>query len=104
MAKNITFPRGSRVTLRFRRVPPSALPGSTIHFTVARARNSTTKIIDTANCSAPDSQGVFSHVIPASDTDVEPGRYFWDARIVDAGQETLIESGICMITGIAELP
>ena len=104
LTKNLAVPRGSKVTLNFSNTPAGALPGNTIKFTVARAPNSATKIIPAKACSAPNSDGKYNCSLSSSDTDVTPGKYFWDTRIVDAGNETLLASGLFVVTGIAQLP
>lgn len=90
--------------MRFSNVPAGPLPGSVIHFSVARNPNSPVKIIPTKVCSAPDGEGVYTYTLTAADTNVEPGKYFWDTRVVDDGVETLLGSGLFVVTGIAELP
>ena len=102
--KNISIPRGSKVTLNFPNVGAEELPGVTMHFTVARAPNSLVKIIGPKTCTVPDEDGSFSCDLSAEETNVTPGKYFYDVRCVVEGAETLLASGICVITGIAELP
>jgi hypothetical protein len=101
--KNIAIPRGSRATLNFANVGTDALPGTSIKVTVARAPNSTVKMIGPKDCTTP-SDDAFTCVLSSQDTDVAPGKYFWDARCVDEGAETLLVSGICVITPVAGLP
>ena len=102
--KNITFPRGSATLLRFFNTPAGELPGSTVHFTVARNPDSKVKIIGPKTCTVPDEAGAFTCELTSSETNVKAGNYFWDARVVDAGVEMLLGSGRCVVTGIAELP
>jgi len=102
--KNISVPRGSSVRLIFRNKAGVALPGSTVKFTVSRAPNSSTKIIPTKACSTPDEQGDCYCDVTADETDVTPGEFFYDARVVTAGSETLLVSGVFSITPIAQLP
>lgn len=101
---NISVPRGSSIRLNFYNKPPGALPGSTIKFTVSRAPNSSTKIIATKACATPDEDGEYHCDLTATETNVTPGEYFWDTRLVDSGAETLLGSGIFTITPIAQLP
>lgn len=104
LTKNLAVPRGSKVTLNFSNTPAGTLPGTMIKFTVSRAPNSATKIIPKKACSAPDSDGKYNCSLSSSDTNVTPGKYFWDTRIDEAGNETLLGSGLFVITGIAQLP
>lgn len=101
---NIAVPRGSSIRIYFSNTPAGALPGNTIKFTVARKANSSTKIIPTKSCSTPDSDGKYHCDLSASDTNVEPGEYFWDTRSVTSGAETLLGYGIFTVLPIAQLP
>ena len=101
---NIAVPRGSSVRLTFSNKPAGELPGSTTKFTVARAANSSTKIIPSKSCSTPTSDGVYHVDLSASDTNVAPGEYFWDTRVVTSGAETLLGYGVFTVLPIAQLP
>lgn len=101
---NIAIPRGSSVRLNFSNAPAGALPGSTVKFTVSRKANSSTKIISTKSCSTPDGNGAFYLDLTASDTNVDPGEYFWDTRVTTSGVETLLGYGLFTVTPIAQLP
>lgn len=101
---NIAIPRGSKYTLLFRNTPAGVLPGSTIKFTVSRNPDSATKLIGPKDCSAPNGSGEYICVLTSEDTDISHGKYFWDTRIVDEGNETLLASGLFVITPIAQLP
>lgn len=101
---NIVIPRGSKVTLRFFNTPAGALPSSTIKFTVSRNPDSATKLIAPKACSAPNLSGEYTCELSASETNLAKGKYFWDTRVDEAGNETLLGSGLFVITGIAQLP
>lgn len=101
---NIAIPRGSKYTLLFRNTPAGVLPGSTIKFTVSRNPDSATKLIGPKACSAPNGSGEYTCALTSEDTDIPHGKYFWDTRIDEAGNETLLGSGLFVITGIAQLP
>lgn len=98
---NFSIPRGSRVTLNFVLTPAGPLSG-TMKFTLARRANSATKIVSPKTITGNATGGTC--VLTSAETNVAPAEYFWDARIVDSGSETLLGSGVCTITPIAALP
>lgn len=92
--------RGDHVPLRF--VPDATLPGSDVRFTVAARPDSRTKIVETRACDLVD--GAYETAITSAEMNVTPGRFFWDARLTDAGSETLLGSGVFEILACAQLP
>lgn len=97
---DLVYYRGDHVPLRF--VPTAPLPGTAVVFTVAARPDSRTKIVPTRACTLVD--GAYETAITSAELDVTPGRYFWDARLTDAGSETLLGSGVFEILACAQLP
>jgi hypothetical protein len=104
--QTIEIYRGEEVTLEFTLTPTTNITGWTIQFTVAKAANSTVKVIDTMAASIANAVGgIFSVSLDADVTgDLEPGTYYYDAWRMDAESERLLAAGLFKVFAVARLP
>lgn len=87
--------RGERATLNFT-MTAGSVTGRTIAFTVAAQKNAATKLITKAG--TVTAAAAFNVALTATDTNLTPGNYYWDAWTTDSGQEELIAEGSFLLT------
>lgn len=101
----ITAYRGEDTQLVFTDQDGTDMTGWTITFTLARAKNISTKLLE-KNCDFVDaSSGVFQVVVESTDTeDLQPGKYYWDVWRTDENEERILGIGSYTILPDVRLP
>ena len=91
--------RGEDTQLNFTMTTVTDITNWVIEFTVARAKNISTKLIEKICDHTDNINGVFQTVVDAADTqDLQPGKYYWDvwrtdssvARVLGIGTFTIL--------------
>ena len=104
--QTITIYRGEAPVLNFTMapVPVGGIAGWTLLFTVAKQRNSTTKLITVTPVLISGPLGTFRATLTPAMVDITPDTYFFDVWRMDSGYEEVIASGPFVISGDARLP
>ena len=108
----ITFTRAEDVTIPFAVKVSDAsgaaaqdITGWAIVFTVARAQNSKTKLIQKTCSTTSAAAGTCSAAIASADSaDIEPGNYYGDVWRTDSGAKRKLAYGRVVIEGAARVP
>jgi hypothetical protein len=82
---DIEIYRGEYVSLDFTINPVVDITGWTMQFTLARAKNSSNKLIERACTVVSGPAGTFNAILTETDTDLSPGKYHWDVWRVNGG-------------------
>ncbi len=103
--QTITIYRGEQVTIPFAFNPVENITGQTLKFTVAKASNSTVKMIGPIAITAGNPLvGTFSVVLTEELTNLTPATYEFDVWRTDEGFEELKAAGDFIIVGNARVP
>lgn len=97
-AQAIIVPRGEAVTIPINVEQGSPAPA--MLFTLASARNSTTKLWSTTTFD--EATGGYLVTVPAAQTNLAPGKYWWD--VWDTETPRLLAIGSLEIHGVVRLP
>ena len=79
--------RGEAVDLDFTISPVEDISGWTIMFTLARQKNSTFKTIERLCTITSGPAGTFRASLLRTDTDIAPGKYYWDVWRTNGGSD-----------------
>ena len=103
VTQTIEVYRGEQATLNFTMTPVENILGWTIHFTVAKKANVSTKLIGPLLVPALAS-GIFRVQLTEELLNLNPGSYFYDAWRTDEGQEQVLALGTFLVIGNARVP
>ena len=97
--------RGQPLQMDFTMVPATDITGWTMQFTLAANKNTVTKLWQTTALVVVNASiGTFNIVVPTTQTDREPGTYWFDVWRTNASNERLLAIGYLTIVPVVRLP
>lgn len=90
---DIEIYRGEYITLDFTVDPVTNITGWTLQFTLSRQKNSNTKLIEEPGYITSAVAGEFSVDLDVDQTDLRPGKYYWDVWRTNAGSNRVLGIG-----------
>lgn len=89
----IEISRGEDIQLDFTISPVENITGWNMQFTLSKYKNSVLKTLEIACSIVSGPAGTFKAILLSAQTDIEPGKYYWDVFRVDGGSKKKLGYG-----------